>query len=496
MLAAAVSMNQNRILCRMRSSHAKWDGNYAKVRSSKPALLPQFLETIQKTLPDHHMELICQDHLQLQKLMKSLETLRVADGRSHRGVVLLVQILKAINRLCSSTYLRDIYPACLPSPIKKLGHYVSVSLYLLEQARLKHVLSTLTVQIVRFEPIRSGDGVPSLEDLRSLFTFTDSRTVTLQVLECLNPSCAQTAHNNQSKVVLRRIGEIMRNKSPVHAEIQLLIHYELISSALPPRVIHCTKRPCFLCNLFFSIHGKFRIPATHGRLYEKWTLPADIANLQGAEAFSFGLKLAAFKEALVASILNCVVTTSKRGSGPAISSESFYLELPPQAFQMPVRQAPEEAIAKVSTTSLDRHHGELEVGHCEEYITDHGEGQVNQFPDEGGIVSLEVSNSTIAGSAASKKIFDRSVSACSRQFLDNTDASRSSRISCSPKTDNSATERKRRQTAPRLRCTSEKALCVEIILEGSDFAHAKHGEDIEGYVPLSQVYGQFFVSMY
>jgi hypothetical protein len=28
-----------------------------------------------------------------------------------------------------------------------------------------------------------------------------------------------------------------------------------------------------MCNLFFSLHGGFYVPRTHGRLYDKWTLP-------------------------------------------------------------------------------------------------------------------------------------------------------------------------------------------------------------------------------
>ncbi len=496
MLEAAVSMNQNRILCRMRSSHAKWDSNFAKVWSSKPALLPQFLNVIEKSLPEHHLELVCKDLLQIRNLTNSLETLEAAEVRSHQGVVLLAQILKAVNRLCSSTYLWDIYPTCLSSHVKKLGHYVSVSLYLLEQARFKHILSTLTVEIVRFQPLRSGDDVPSLGDLQSLFTFTDSRAVTLQVLKCLNPSRAQTAHNDQSKVVLGRVGEIMRNKSPVHAEIQLLIYYELNSSPLPPRIIHSTKKPCFLCSLFFSLHGKFRIPATHGRLYEKWTLPVDIAKLQGPQALYFGLKLAAFKEALVRSILECAASTSRKCSGPAISSESFYLELPSQAFQIPVRKALEKPITKTSTTSLDRHHSTLEVVHHEEHTTDHSKCQIQYFPNEGGTIGLEVSNSTGAGSTTSKKIFDRSVSACSGRILDLTKANRSSRMLCSPRADHSTTERKGRQEAPPLPCSSEKALCVQTSLDGSDVTQANHEEDIQRYGSSSQIYGQFFTSIY
>ena len=59
----------------------------------------------------------------------------------------------------------------------------------------------------------------------------------------------------------------------VHAEIQLLFFYELHPDLPRPRIICSSKSACYLCNLFFRIHGGFYVPRTHGRLYEKWILP-------------------------------------------------------------------------------------------------------------------------------------------------------------------------------------------------------------------------------
>ncbi|TVY16270.1 hypothetical protein LARI1_G008014 [Lachnellula arida] len=64
-------------------------------------------------------------------------------------------------------------------------------------------------------------------------------------------------------------------KSPwkVHAEIQLLFFYEFQPRYQRPRFICSSKSSCYLCNLFFFLHGGFHVPRTHGRLYDKWTLP-------------------------------------------------------------------------------------------------------------------------------------------------------------------------------------------------------------------------------
>ena len=70
------------------------------------------------------------------------------------------------------------------------------------------------------------------------------------------------------------------NSFPVHAEIQLLVHHELQNGGLPPRMICSNKLACFLCHLFFQMHGKFLTPGTHGRIYEKWALPKAIEHLR------------------------------------------------------------------------------------------------------------------------------------------------------------------------------------------------------------------------
>lgn len=64
----------------------------------------------------------------------------------------------------------------------------------------------------------------------------------------------------------------------VHAEVQLLAHYLLQPQDSPhqqpvPRIIGASKSACFLCFLFIRAHGGLRPPATHGRLYDQWTIP-------------------------------------------------------------------------------------------------------------------------------------------------------------------------------------------------------------------------------
>lgn len=81
----------------------------------------------------------------------------------------------------------------------------------------------------------------------------------------------------------------------VHAEVQLAVYYDMAqkenqqpsdpsplaptttvmstTTTLAPRTVGASKRLCFLCHLFLTLHGSFFPANTHGRLYDQWTIP-------------------------------------------------------------------------------------------------------------------------------------------------------------------------------------------------------------------------------
>jgi hypothetical protein len=80
----------------------------------------------------------------------------------------------------------------------------------------------------------------------------------------------------------------------VHAEVQLITHLaqqkaRAESGSLPteqkhqPRVIGASKSACFLCFLFLNCYAGPKAPATHGRLYDQWTVP-DLEGYTSAQA--------------------------------------------------------------------------------------------------------------------------------------------------------------------------------------------------------------------
>ncbi|KAF1346997.1 hypothetical protein BDV97DRAFT_378592 [Delphinella strobiligena] len=72
----------------------------------------------------------------------------------------------------------------------------------------------------------------------------------------------------------------------VHAEVQLAVHYDLLSPEEQkcfrrPRAIGISKWLCYLCYQFLRAHGSFFPSKTHGRLYDQWTIP-DLADFDEA----------------------------------------------------------------------------------------------------------------------------------------------------------------------------------------------------------------------
>lgn len=130
-----------------------------------------------------------------------------------------------------------------------------------------------------------------------------------------------TINNKHSTTTDETFIDLVNAKSPVHAEIQLLFHYELNPQLNPPRIILSTKKPCFLCALFVKCHGKYHMPPSHGRLYEKWTLPATLDQLSNARKAVVNRTLQAFYHAISAAIETAVIESR---TGKVASMESLF----------------------------------------------------------------------------------------------------------------------------------------------------------------------------
>src|SRR3569833_555052 len=82
----------------------------------------------------------------------------------------------------------------------------------------------------------------------------------------------------------RPVGALRR--CHVHAEVQLILHYEQHFPQRPPRAIGCSKSACFLCDSLIQKLGQYRISYAHRRLYNQWTIP-DVSWITSKRAHYF-----------------------------------------------------------------------------------------------------------------------------------------------------------------------------------------------------------------
>ena len=190
------------------------------------------------------------------------EMLSILQGLVKDCCSIKLGMAKIINRLDDSSNLRVIV---------KVARYQEVTNFLVRAARrfspFRHV-QVLPVTLIP-SPLGQADMDMFTSDIIQEWQMLPPRDSPLRRISSASLSTVTDfLHNTQ------------RDSFPVHAEIQLLVYHELHPSSLPPRMICASKLACFLCHLFFHVHGKYLVPGTHGRLYEKWALPKAIEQLQ------------------------------------------------------------------------------------------------------------------------------------------------------------------------------------------------------------------------
>lgn len=279
-----ISLDLERILSRLRSRHAK---STRKTAGKRP-LIEQLHNAIHnrsikatKTIKESRRRV--QD---LQSLFARLESITDPNAEiiEVEGVVEVVgEIVKQIHAFSLTTDLglalrtsmiEPTLKAYLPEAIGKLGRYYSATSELVCAARHRACRLFESIEVEPFQ-------IPM-------------------------PASLSKSHWK------------------VHAEIQLLFFYELHPSRRRPRFICSSKSACYLCNLFFSLHGGFYVPRTHGRLYARWILP-DWVNIPADRYGEFSRISMRLKEIIDGKVLRA--SRAKRKKRYQYPNESFLLPL-------------------------------------------------------------------------------------------------------------------------------------------------------------------------
>lgn len=155
---------------------------------------------------------------------------------------------------------------CLPRALEKLGRYRAIAAGLANASRTReHSL----FQDIVVQPITAPELLPkdlnlinALQDFESIW----SRATKTISHERLHPLRDQASTNYQRRLHCER-------RWKIHAEVQILLFYDQRPHQDLPRVICASKSACYLCHLCLKVHGRFIVPRTHGRIYDRWTLP-------------------------------------------------------------------------------------------------------------------------------------------------------------------------------------------------------------------------------
>ena len=277
-----VTLDYCHILSRLGSRHAK------KIsRNKNKSMLITLLDTaihdksIQASPKMIVMELT--DVLRKIKTLKAL-FMKFEDIQEHSVASSVVQdvameLITQMHDLASQTKLKlalnsskTLNPELkifLPEAVEKLGRYYSISHEPICVARSKEysIFNIITIETALTlrpsQPLNVDKNVHPLTTLQDILrpgNAVQSRSLKPSLERCLGKPFQ--AILDEYRLAIADYYKFVK----VHAEIQLLFFYELHSERIRPRTICSSKSACYLCDLFFRLHGQYYVPRTHGRL--------------------------------------------------------------------------------------------------------------------------------------------------------------------------------------------------------------------------------------
>ncbi|KAK5954781.1 hypothetical protein OHC33_004507 [Knufia fluminis] len=314
-----LTLHCNRVLCRLRSCHAKSKG-FSRMRTTRP-ILTQLFAVYDKQQHQFRTPPAFHESLELLRgLISSFERLPSFDIKSPPASVIvdLAEIVKTIHHLWHTDGFCAHFDSELSlMRLSKVSRYMAATSFLVQNEEVHGILDSVTVQIVRLPPIPTSE----IKDTsRCLMEFVSQLPLPGGSVQPFLDHSSST-QGRSPLVTKSAFVEVTNSKCAVHAEIQLLFEYELHGYRGSPRLIASTKMPCFLCALFFAVHGRFQMAKSHGRLYDKWTFPDALTQLKGPAADSMAAVLRRFFDALSACIAQALLHSPSR---KIASTESFF----------------------------------------------------------------------------------------------------------------------------------------------------------------------------
>ncbi|KAI9780375.1 MAG: hypothetical protein M1816_003103 [Peltula sp. TS41687] len=290
-----IDLNHGRILSRLRSRHAKWsrrarDKPSVVTRLAKVVSVASSLKETECTLNNRKVDLkeVKERTRKLEKRFQQLEAMPADSVNSVDARKLLSELLTTAYELSLRDDL-EVLGEAIPSSglfspgtgsvlrtaLGKLGRYYSASRFLCAAARKLTVFKNIRVEGVS-QLVQAANPLQIRQDEVSITTilhriFQKSSKEVKRAAGTFQLNSGVSLASAEAELRGHLASSCPRRK--IHAEIQLIFHYELEPKCPQPRIICSSKSSCFLCNLFIRIHGAFYIARTHGVLYHAWTLP-------------------------------------------------------------------------------------------------------------------------------------------------------------------------------------------------------------------------------
>lgn len=286
-----IELNRPRILSRLRSRHAEESHR----NQGKPTISSFLADAVRigSNIPSLPRSLSAGVAVESEFFERTFERLEQRAIDDVRNCSILADILESAHKLSKQLRL-DEFLAHLPNGpplhpsgrsalligMQKIGRYSSSCNFLFRAAKKLEVFKRLRVEVIKLPelcatPISSHVHKPDLATTLMRLDRSNAEQIN-RLIQSLAGDSGSSPMLEEQKFD-RFLNQAM-NESKIHAEIQILYHYEMKPVAILPRVICSSKSACFLCDLFLKFHGKFYVARSHGRLYQRWRLP-DVQNL-------------------------------------------------------------------------------------------------------------------------------------------------------------------------------------------------------------------------
>lgn len=285
-----IALCHRRILGRLKSKHsAYFSGDKKSNKRFIGGVLREFMEKpwptriTENSSLSSHVPRLDDYQSKLEHLLENLEAFEAANEYRHEN---LSRLVRSVAQALESVPIRALFDSLdnndmnhhlrkwLHSCFAKIHRYSEVASILCHKARRIPMLRNMRVRIVS-DMVKVEDTSISCENIMGIWESLARFQYQGEIVRMgMLPEWLRSLAQSSMKIYSQNVRGILE-EAKVHAEIRLLAYYENEHvKCSRPRILAASKKACALCNTIITIHGEYRVPKSHGRLYKGWRLPA------------------------------------------------------------------------------------------------------------------------------------------------------------------------------------------------------------------------------